>query len=101
MHAAGYEIVTPEGYEYTMKYLDNTIGLKNIPVWHCNDAKATRGSKLDRHEHIGQGKLGLDVFRRLLNDPRTASAAFIAETPIDKPGDDQKNIDALKNLVAD
>ena len=101
LHAAGYEIVTPEGYEYTMEYLDNTIGLKNIPVWHCNDAKATRGSKLDRHEHIGQGKLGLDVFRRLLNDPRTANAAFIAETPIDKPGDDQKNIDALKNLVAD
>ena len=101
MHAAGYEIVTPEGYEYTMEYLDNTIGLKNIPVWHCNDAKATCGSKLDRHEHIGQGKLGLDVFRRLLNDPRTANAAFIAETPIDKPGDDQKNIDALKNLVAD
>jgi len=101
MHAAGYEIVTPEGYEYTMKYLDNTIGLRNIPVWHCNDAKAARGSKLDRHEHIGQGKLGMDVFRRLLNDPRTTDAAFIAETPIDKPGDDQKNVDALKNLVTD
>lgn len=99
MHAAGYEIVTPEGYEYTMKYLENTIGLKNIPVWHCNDAKAARGSRLDRHEHVGQGRLGLDVFRRLLNDPRTADAAFIAETPIDNPGDDQKNLDALKNLV--
>lgn len=101
MHAAGYEIVTPDGYEYTMKYLDNTVGLKNIPVWHCNDAKAARGSKLDRHEHIGQGRLGLDVFRRLLNDSRTADAAFIAETPIDEPGDDQKNVDALKNLVID
>lgn len=99
MHAAGYEIVTPAGYDYTMNYLDNTIGLKNIPVWHCNDAKAARGSKLDRHEHVGEGRLGLDVFRRLLNDPRTADAAFIAETPIDNPGDDQKNVDALKNLV--
>jgi len=101
MHVAGYEIVTQDGYEYTMKYLDNTIGLKNIPVWHCNDAKARRGSKLDRHEHIGEGRLGVDVFRRLLNDPRTATAAFIAETPIDSPGDDQKNVDALKSLVTD
>ena len=98
-HVAGYDIVTPEGYEYTMKYLDNTVGLKNIPVWHCNDAKAARASRLDRHEHIGRGKIGLETFRRLLNDPRTAHAAFIAETPIDEPGDDQRNVDALKALV--
>jgi deoxyribonuclease-4 len=98
-HVTGYDIVSPDGYEFTMKYLENTIGLKNIPVWHCNDAKAARASKLDRHEHIGQGSIGLEPFRRLLNDPRTAHAAFIAETPIDEPGDDQKNIDALKGLV--
>src|SRR5579872_2667800 len=100
-HVAGYEIVSPEGYEHTMKYLENTIGLKNILVWHCNDAKAARGSKPDRHQHIGEGSIGLDTFRRLLNDPRTAHAAFIAETPIDNPGDDQKNVDALKSLVID
>jgi deoxyribonuclease-4 len=100
-HVAGYDIVSPEGFEHTMKYLENTIGLKNIPVWHCNDAKAARGSKLDRHQHIGEGNIGLEPFRRLLNDPRTAHAAFIAETPIDHPGDDQKNVDALKNLVSD
>lgn len=100
-HVAGYEIVTPMGYEHTLKCLDNTIGLGNVPVWHCNDAKAARGSKLDRHQHIGQGNLGLEPFRRLLNDPRIAGAAFIAETPIDSPGDDQKNVDTLKSLVAD
>jgi deoxyribonuclease-4 len=100
-HVAGYDIVSPEGFEHTMQYLENTIGLKNIPVWHCNDAKAARGSKLDRHQHIGEGNIGLEPFRRLLNDPRTAHAAFIAETPIDHPGDDQKNVDALKNLVSD
>src|SRR5437868_4831708 len=100
MHAAGYDIVSPEGYDYTMKYLENTIGLKNIPVWHCNDAKSARASRLDRHEHIGKGKIGLEPFRRLLNDPRIAQAAFIAETPIDEPGDDQRNVDVLKTLVA-
>ena len=100
-HVAGYDIVTADGYQYTMKYLENTIGLKNIPVWHCNDAKAARASKLDRHQHIGEGSIGIEPFRRLLNDPRTAHAAFIAETPIDEPGDDQKNVDALKALVVD
>jgi deoxyribonuclease-4 len=99
-HVAGYDIVSAEGYEHTMQYLDRTIGLKNIPVWHCNDAKAARGSKLDRHQHIGQGSIGTETFRRLLNDKRTAQAAFIAETPIDNPGDDQRNVDALKILVA-
>ncbi|HWC20600.1 MAG TPA: deoxyribonuclease IV [Terriglobales bacterium] len=99
-HVAGYDIVTPDGYEYTMKYLENTIGLKNIPVWHCNDAKAARASRLDRHQHIGEGSIGLEPFRRLLNDPRILHAAFIAETPIDEPGDDQRNVDALKALVA-
>jgi deoxyribonuclease IV len=98
-HVAGYDIVSAEGYEHTMRYLENTIGLKNIPVWHCNDAKAARASKLDRHQHIGKGSIGLEPFRRLLNDSRTAHAAFIAETPIDEPGDDQKNVDALKALV--
>jgi len=100
LHAAGYDIVSSEGYDYTMKYLENTVGLKNIPVWHCNDAKSARASRLDRHEHIGKGRIGVEPFRRLLNDPRTAQAAFIAETPIDEPGDDQRNVDALKNLVA-
>jgi deoxyribonuclease-4 len=99
-HVAGYDIVSAEGYEETIRHLDRTIGMKNIPVWHCNDAKAARGSKLDRHQHIGQGSIGLETFRRLLNDPRTAHAAFIAETPIDNPGDDQRNVDALKALVA-
>jgi deoxyribonuclease-4 len=98
-HAAGYDIVTETGLAQTLQLLDQTIGLKNVPVWHCNDAKAERGSKLDRHEHVGEGRIGKETFRRLLNDPRTAHAAFIAETPIDRPGDDRRNIDALKRLV--
>jgi deoxyribonuclease-4 len=98
-HVAGYDMVSSRGLEDTLKHLDETVGLKNVPVWHCNDAKAARGSKLDRHQHIGQGSIGMEPFRRLLNDPRLAHAAFIAETPIDEPGDDRRNVAALKKLV--
>ncbi len=99
-HVAGCDIVSERGYEETLRHIDQTIGLANVPVWHCNDAKAAFGSRLDRHQHIGQGTIGTAAFRRLLNDPRLAHAAFIAETPIDHPGDDRRNVQALKRLVA-
>jgi len=98
-HVAGYDIVSEAGLRETLAHLDATIGLKHVPVWHCNDAKAARGSKLDRHQHVGKGSIGKEPFRRLLNDPRLAQAAFMAETPIDKPGDDRRNVAALKKLV--
>jgi deoxyribonuclease-4 len=98
-HVAGYDIVSEEGRDLTLQHLGQTVGFKNVRVWHCNDAKAERGSRLDRHEHIGRGKLGLEVFRALLNDERLKHAAFIAETPIDEPGDDLSNVNALKALV--
>ncbi len=99
-HVAGYDIVSEEGINETLQQLDATIGLNNVKVIHCNDAKAACGSKLDRHQHIGKGTIGIEPFRILLNDLRLAHAAFIAETPIDKPGDDRRNVEALKNLVA-
>jgi deoxyribonuclease IV len=98
-HVAGYDIVSAEGLQQTLQQLDATIGLNRVKVWHCNDAKTARGSKLDRHEQIGQGTIGKETFRLLLNDPRLAHAAFIAETPIYKPGDDRRNVQALKALV--
>lgn len=98
-HVAGYDIVSEEGYAETLDQLDRTVGLRNVYVWHCNDAKAACGSKLDRHQHIGKGSIGLKTFRRLLNDPRLAHAAFIAETPIDEPLDDLTNVNTLKRLV--
>ena len=98
-HVAGYDITTKKGFERTMQQLDATVGLKNVTVWHCNDAKAACGSKLDRHQHIGQGTIGLQTFKWLLNDSRTQHAAFIAETPIDESLDDLKNIEALKSCV--
>lgn len=98
-HVSGYDIVSEAGWNETMQKLDETVGLKNVMVWHCNDAKDARGSKRDRHEHVGKGTIGLEAFRRLLNDPRTEHAAFIAETPIEEPGDDLRNIETLKALV--
>lgn len=98
-HVSGYDIVSEAGYEQTMIELNERIGLKNVHVWHCNDARDARGSKRDRHEHIGKGTIGLEPFRRLLNDVRTEHAAFIAETPIDAPKDDLQNVSTLKSLV--
>jgi len=98
-HVAGYDLVSAEGYEQTVSQAAATIGLDAVRVWHMNDAKAARGSKLDRHEHIGQGTMGVEPFRRLLNDPRFSQAAFIAETPVDEPGDEERNVRVLKSLV--
>jgi len=98
-HVAGYDIVTQEGIYQTLLHVEATLGLNNVRVIHCNDAKAARGSKLDRHQQIGKGTIGIEPFRILVNDPRLAHAAFIAETPIDKPGDDRRNVQALKKLV--
>ena len=98
-HVAGYDMVSAEGYEETMKQAGATVGFDAVRVWHCNDAKAERGSKLDRHQHIGEGTMGLEPFRRLLNDSRFAHCAFIAETPVDEEGDEERNVRALKGLV--
>jgi deoxyribonuclease-4 len=100
-HVAGYDIVSEEGLFQTLLHLDATVGLDRVKVWHCNDAKAACGSKLDRHQQIGKGTIGIETFRVLLNDLRLSHAAFIAETPIEKPGDDRRNVDALKSLVAE
>src|SRR5579864_9037982 len=98
-HVAGYDIVSKDGLDETLQHLDATIGLNQVKVWHCNDARAASGSKLDRHQHIGKGTIGKETFRILLNDLRLAHAAFIAETPIDQAGDDRRNVAALKALV--
>ncbi len=98
-HVAGYDLVTANGYEETMVTVAATVSFEAVRVWHCNDAKAACGSKLDRHEHIGQGTMGVEPFRRLLNDKRFAHAAFIAETPVDEPGDEERNLRVLKSLL--
>jgi deoxyribonuclease-4 len=98
-YVAGYDLVSAKGYEETMRQAGATVGFDAVRVWHMNDAKAAMGSKLDRHEHIGKGTMGLEPFRRLLNDKRFAHSAFIAETPEDEPSDEEMNVKALKGLV--
>jgi len=99
-HVSGYDLVTEAGYAETMALVEATIGFDAVKVWHCNDAKAARGSKLDRHEHIGEGTMGAEAFRRLLHDARFSHAAFIAETPVDAPGDEARNVGVLRTLAA-
>ena len=100
VHVAGYDLVSVDGYIETMIVVGDTVGFDAVKLWHCNDAKAGIGSKLDRHEHIGEGTIGAEVFRRLLHDRRFAGAAFIAETPVDSPGDEARNVSVLRTLAA-
>lgn len=100
--AAGYELRTPEGYAETMRAFDETVGLDRIKAFHLNDSKGGLGSRKDRHAHIGEGELGLDAFRNLVNDPRFAGLPGIMETPkdADDDGNDIRNMAALRALIA-
>ncbi|CAN5466818.1 deoxyribonuclease IV [soil metagenome] len=100
VHVAGYDIVSEDGYTETMLIVKDTVGFDAVKVWHCNDAKAAMGSKLDRHEHIGEGTIGAAPFKRLLHDPRFDHCVFIAETPVDQPGDEARNVGVLRTLAA-
>ncbi len=100
VHVAGYDLVSPDGYIETTKLIADTVGFEAVRVWHCNDARAAMGSKLDRHEHIGEGTIGAETFRRLLHDERFGNAIFIAETPVDAPGDEARNVGVLRTLAA-
>jgi deoxyribonuclease-4 len=104
--AAGYDITTEDGLAQTIEAADRTFGLRRVYVLHVNDSKTPLGSRVDRHAHIGQGRIGLAALRRILNHPRLgpgphglAGRAFILETPIDKPGDDRRNVRALWDLM--
>jgi len=105
---AGYEIRTAEGLERTLSAIESTVGLANVPVVHVNDSKTPLGSRVDRHQHIGRGEIGLKAFGRILTHPRLGPVApaglpgraFILETPIDRPGDDRRNVRALWTLAA-
>ena len=107
LFAAGYDIKSPAGLASTLDLIDRTVGLVRVPVFHVNDSKVPLGSRVDRHEHIGKGKIGAEAFRRILTHPQLSAAppqglpgrAFLAETPIDDPGDDRRNVATLWELA--
>jgi deoxyribonuclease-4 len=104
---SGYEIHTAAGLAQTIADLDRSVGLGRVAVVHVNDSKTPLGSRVDRHEHIGRGKIGLEAFRRILTHPCLAArgssglagCAFILETPIDQPGDDRRNVRTVWELA--
>lgn len=98
-YVSGFDIATETGLAALIDAASNTLGLDNVPVIHANDAKMRLGSHCDRHAHIGSGYIGLEGFRRILSHPDLRQKAFILETPVDKPGDDLRNVTALKELV--
>jgi deoxyribonuclease-4 len=100
LFAAGYDIRTADGWGGALAECEQHVGLGRVLAFHLNDAKAALGSGLDRHEHIGDGSLGLEPFRRLLNDPRFARVPKVLETPKEpEPGADRRNLGTLRRLV--
>ena len=98
--AAGYDITTPEGYKKTFDEFDRIIGLDRLLCFHVNDSKKGINSRVDRHEHIGQGTMGLEGFRLLVNDPRFARVPKILETPKgDNDEMDAINLKTLRDLI--
>jgi len=108
--ASGYDIVSEAGYRNTFAALDRIVGLDRVKVFHGNDSKKPCGSRVDRHEHIGEGCLGLEPFRRLLNDARFADLPILIETEktsrsarphaIETDPLDVKNLETLRALRA-
>ncbi len=93
--SAGYDLSTPEGYETTVAALDRSVGLSHVQAFHLNDSKKPLGCRVDRHEHIGEGTLGLEPFRRLVNDARFAELPGFVETDSRW----KENIEVLRGLV--
>ena len=106
--ASGYDIVTEQGYSETFAAFDRLVGVDRLKAFHGNDSKRPCGSRVDRHEHIGEGCLGLEPFRRILNDRRFAGLPVLIETEkskgCDRPGTivadplDMKNLETLRRL---
>jgi deoxyribonuclease-4 len=96
--AAGYDIRTPEAYAETMRLFDEIIGLQWLQVIHANDSQKAFGSHADRHTHIGEGEIGLEAFRCLVNDPRLAGLPIIVETP-ESETMHEVNVRRLQDLI--
>lgn len=101
LFAAGYELRTAEGYEATIAALERTVGIAAVRFMHLNDSKKGLDSRVDRHEHIGKGAIGLAGFANLLNDRRFTGLPMVIETPKGKDlSEDRENLSTLRSLIA-
>lgn len=100
LFAAGYDIGTEEGWEETMRAFEEIVGVQRLVAVHTNDSKRERGSRVDRHEHIGKGRIGTTGFSMVMNDPRLAHVPKILETPkSDDMHEDIENMNVLRSLI--
>ena len=96
--AAGMDVASAQGLDAMLAELERTVGLARVRVIHANDSRSLLGSHRDWHEHIGRGGIGREGFRRIVNHPALRDKVFILETPIEKPGDDRRNLRMLRSL---
>ena len=99
LFAAGYPIHTDEGLEETLTQFDRTIGFERLKLIHLNDSKVGFNTHVDRHWHIGEGEIGLEAMRRIVNHPRLRDIPFILETPKKSDEDDPRNLAAVRSLL--
>ena len=100
LFSAGYDLRTEDKLNAFLQEFDKKIGLNHLEVWHLNDSRDPFDSGRDRHENIGEGTIGLDEFRLILNHPKLKHLPFIIETPgFDGNGPDKKNLDILKSFL--
>lgn len=97
--AAGYDISSTDTYEKVITTFNTILDLKNLHVIHLNDSKKGLGSRVDRHEHIGKGLIGIEAFRSIMNDQRLKHIAKILETPVESPDDNLKNLTTIRELI--
>ncbi len=98
--AAGFDITTAKGLRATIAGIESTLGLTNVHLIHTNDSQGALGSHTDRHAGIGKGQIGIDAFRRIVQNPKLRRKPFILETPVHKEGDDRRNLNLLKKLAS-
>jgi deoxyribonuclease-4 len=98
-YTAGYDLSGEAGYDRLIHEIEQTVGLKKLMLVHLNDTKDSLASHRDRHEHIGKGRIGISGFKRIVNDPRLAHAAFILETPKDSEDADTRNLKVVRQLI--
>jgi deoxyribonuclease-4 len=98
LFAAGFNVATAAGLKKTVEHADEVLGMERVKVIHANDSKGGLGSRLDRHENIGRGQIGLAGFGRMLRHSKLCGKAFILETPVEEDGDDLRNVEVMKSL---